>query len=74
LIDPDALNKETLLLGKVLQFWRSGIFFRHEWMDLSIRQQTGLHQAMLVSGDAGVYRLISHLGELADICGYLSFG
>jgi hypothetical protein len=50
----DGLNKETLLVGKVLDFLRSGTFFRPERLDLSI----------LESGDLGTCPLIPNLCDI----------
>jgi hypothetical protein len=48
----DGLNKETLLVGKVLDFLRSGTFFRPErWIYLE-------------SGDLGTCPLIPNLCDI----------
>jgi hypothetical protein len=56
------LNKETLLLGKVLDFVRSVGFYRPEWPDL------------YESGDPGIYPLQPHLGDATEFWGCLNSG
>jgi len=50
-------------MGKVLDFLRSATFFRPERLDLS---------GLPASGDSGIYRLKSHLGDVPSPYGYLS--
>ena len=57
-----TLKKETLLMGKVLDFLRFATFFRPDLLG-SIDPASG--------GDLGIYRLKSHLGDVPEVCGCL---